>query len=673
MGVDPYKYFRVEAAELHESMGRGVLALERGVTDPDLVPRLLRLAHTLKGAARVVKQRRIADHAHAIEEVLEPLRGSELRADPARIEALFGLLDGIDEAIRALGPSASAEIAITKPSVSRVLVEPAPRGVHADVATMDELRGGLGEARAQLEFLREGAVVLERARRALTALVEQLASPQASAAAAAQTAARDVELVVAAAVQKLSSSVDQIEQELVHAHEAAERMRLTPASSLFIPLERTARDAAQVQGKAVLFEARGEVRLDAQILGVVHNALLQLVRNAVAHGIETATERRAAGKPAEGRVALTVTRQGRRASFVCSDDGRGIDAEALRREAKRRVTTGEFDAAPLLDLLLRGRVSTSGVITELSGRGIGLDVLREAAERLGGEVDVRTERGKGTTIELRVPLTLASLDALRVEVGGHAVAIPLDAVRSTLRARRGDISCTSRGSSLLYGDRPVPFTFLGQLIARELPAEGAAFSAVIVEGASGLAAVGVDRLLGTSTVVQHPLPELGPAADVIAGVWMDAAGIPRLVLDADGVVAATTEATAVSATIAVRRHRILVVDDSLTTRILEQSILESAGYEVTLAASAEEGLELATQQPFSLALVDVEMPGMDGLSFVRRTREDPSLRGIPCILVTSRAAPEDRRRGEEAGARGYVDKNEFDQLELLAQIRRLVA
>jgi two-component system chemotaxis sensor kinase CheA len=197
---------------------------------------------------------------------------------------------------------------------------------------------------------------------------------------------------------------------------------------------------------------------------------------------------------------------------------------------------------------------------------------------------------------------------------------------------------------------------------------------VVVQSGSSWAAVGVERLLGTANVVVRPLPEMVDSIAVVAGASLDAEGNPQLVLDPAGLVAAARAgAEARPAPAPAARAPILVIDDSLTTRMLEQSILESAGFDVDVAVSAEDALVKARDRRYGLFVVDVEMPGMDGFEFVERTRADPVLRETPAILVTSRSAPEDRRRGEQAGARGYILKGEFDQVHLLHTIQRLIA
>jgi two-component system chemotaxis sensor kinase CheA len=325
-------------------------------------------------------------------------------------------------------------------------------------------------------------------------------------------------------------------------------------------------------------------------------------------------------------------------------------------------------------MLLRGGISTSKTVTDVSGRGVGLDVVREAVARLGGEVVFRTDPGIGTTFELVIPPSLASMEALLVEAGGggNATAIPLDAVHSTLRVASGGISRAAPGASVLYEQKAIAFIPLSTALNGARWSADRIWTTVIVGGAAGLAAIGVDRLLGTAKIVVRPLPERLAASPVVAGAMLDAESNPQLVLDPDGLVAAAQRGDASELDPTPQRRPVLVVDDSLTTRMLEQSILESAGYEVDVALSGEEALDTVRRKCYALMLVDVEMPGMDGFTFIARIRSDPALRGIPAILVTSRAAPEDRQRGREVGAQGYIVKSEFDQAELLAMIRPLM-
>jgi two-component system, chemotaxis family, sensor kinase CheA len=276
-------------------------------------------------------------------------------------------------------------------------------------------------------------------------------------------------------------------------------------------------------------------------------------------------------------------------------------------------------------------------------------------------------------LEIVVPVSLAAVEALIVEAGGRTVAIPLDAVKRTLRVAPGDLAQSARGTSMMFEGRDIPFAPLERTLGRTTQSRDVArsWSAVVIEGANALAAVGVERLRGTQNLVLRPLPEFTPGDPTVAGASLDAEGHPQLVLDPEGLVEHVSRVGAMPAAANSARAPILVIDDSLTTRMLEQSILESAGYEVDLATSGEDGLERALKRRYALFLVDVEMPGMDGFTFIERTRKDPALRDIPAILVTSRASAEDRRRGQSVGARAYIVKGEFDQIDLLEKIRLL--
>jgi two-component system chemotaxis sensor kinase CheA len=469
-----------------------------------------------------------------------------------------------------------------------------------------------------------------------------------------------------------------MDRELHELRDTAEQLRLMPVETLLVALERTARDSARSLSRQVAFESTGaDLRLDAHVLAAVQGALVQLVRNAVVHGIESVEARRAAGKPDAGRIAVEASRRGRRIVFTCRDDGGGLDFEAVRRAARQRGLLGA-ETTPsrpedLVRLLLHGGISTATTVTELSGRGIGLDVVRETVAQLGGEVDVHTEPGRGTTFRLVVPPSLASTEVLKVAAGDAIVCMPLDAVRRTLHVAAADIAWAASGASVQYDSQAIPFVPLQTVLDGTPAAAGRGWTVVVVAGAERLAAIGVDRMLGISRSVVRPLPALTPANAVVAGAVLDAEGNPQLALDPDALVADACRGDRPAVAVATRRYPVLVVDDSLTTRMLEQSILESAGYDVDVALSAEEGLETARRRRYALFLVDVEMPGMDGFTFVERVRADPALHDVPAILVTSRNAPEDLQRGRDAGAQGYVVKSDFDQNKLLAMIRPLVA
>jgi two-component system chemotaxis sensor kinase CheA len=542
----------------------------------------------------------------------------------------------------------------------------------------------IAEANARIAPLRSGRAAMGRLHRSAELLAEQLRTGRTEqSTVAARAAAVRLTDELGTLGRRLGDAVDQVERELDEVRGRAEGLRLVPAGSIFTALHRAVRDAAEAQGKPVRFAGHGgDLRMGPHLLAQVSGAFLHVVRNAVVHGIEPEADRIAAGKPAEGTVVVQVERRGRWACFRCSDDGRGFDLAAVRRTAEARGLLPAGDPEPdqqaLVNLVLHGGISTSSTVTEVAGRGIGLDVARDVAAQFGGQVSIRTEPGTGASVELTVSLALLSLNGLLVEADGTVATLPLDMVRSCVRLSEPEAATAVASGRLAYDGKAVPFLPLTRALhGGTSTSDGPGPAVAALVAADGVvAAVGLDRLAGTSTLVARPLPELAPAAPVIGGVSIDLDGNPRLVLDAHGLVAEAVRSAGtgrVAPAEPARRLPILVVDDSLTTRMLERSILESAGYEVDLAASGEEGLGMARSRRYGLYLTDIDMPGIDGFTFVARTRADPALAGVPAILVSSRAGAGDRERGAEVGASAYVVKGEFDQEELLAHIRRLVS
>jgi two-component system chemotaxis sensor kinase CheA len=686
--ADPFRYFRVEAAELVERLGQGALAIEKGEPPGGGVAALLRHAHTLKGAARVVRQVDIAEHAHAIEDVLSPHR-TRTDALPRECAAsLFASIDAIGTLLSSLGaPAAPAPTppAPEKPGAPAPAAKPPKTDeavtLRAEVAEVEAVVDGIGEALVEIEALKGPLGLLEQARQLAELLGRQLAAPRrpdsersSALLERSQRIAEDLRQRLVRLDSGLRHGVGRIRRQLEQTHGSAERLRLVPAGSIFLSLERAAHDAARELGRPIAFSTSGgDVKLDSHVLVVARGALLHVVRNAVAHGLEPAAQRERAGKPAIGSIFLSVARRGRDVVFSCRDDGAGVDIDKVKRAlAQSGQDASALSDAEVLERLLHGGISTSRGVTRLSGRGVGLDVMREAGERLGGRVRLESVRGQGASVELCVPLSIAAVTAVAVECGGRVLSVPLDRVVESVRFTRAEIARAGSRESVCHQGRVLPFAALGRVLGQDVPGTAPAWTSLIVQGASGRVAVGVDRLVGARNLVIRPLPEQARASAVVAGATLDALGNPELVLDGDALVAAVQRFAGATLGPSPPARPILVIDDSLTTRMLEQSILESAGYQVSLATCGEEGLEKARQNPYALFLVDVEMPGIDGFTFVDRVRHDPALAHVPAVLVSSRNAPEDFERGKAVGAHGYIVKGRFDQRELLGLIERLV-
>src|SRR5579859_3275203 len=533
MAQDPYKYFRIEARELLEGLSQGVLELEKGAVGKEPVGRLLRLAHTLKGASRVVRQPAIGDLAHAIEDSLTPFREGREEVPKTRINELLRLLDAIGTRLGALDPvRPQAPSAASRPAGEEPL-----ETVRVELGEMDRLLEGVTETTSQLEGLDLDLEKVETALKSASRLVEEASGRRAAGSAGADPVREERILGLAEELQKtlgdlsrsLGIRIDQAGRELLQVRETANRIRLLPASVIFSSLERAARDAAQSLGKQVAFHAvGGENRLDVQVLGALRDALLHGVRNSVAHGIEPEAERERAGKDPVGQVHLSVQRRGNRMTFICRDDGRGIDIDAVRQAALRKgiptdAKTGTWTADDAVALLLQGGVSTTRSVTEVSGRGIGLDVVRETASRLKGRLQVRTEAGRGTSVEITVPVSLSSLPAILLEAGGTSTAIPLDAVPATRRIAEKEIARTPEGDSVLHEGKGIPLLLLSRILGggAASPKDRKFRSIVIVRSGAEHAALEVDRVLGTGSVVVRHLPEWLWADPVVAGAALD--------------------------------------------------------------------------------------------------------------------------------------------------------
>ena len=690
MGGELDRMFHLEASELTSDLSRSLLTLTKSPERTDLLSHCFRLAHTLKGAARVVRRTDISELAHTMEETLAPYREN---GEPIELDAVSDLLKVLELIRSDLQPpelasrtSASPQYERGERSAERI------ETIRVELTALDALLAGLSEARTQLGGLRAMQALLLRAQRTTADLLQQSAQ-------LSTDTTSELSLKATVGHQRLSEGIEELqrvllqvnretetrlgrgEQELTQAYELLGTLRLVPVSTVFEQLELLAHDAAQVLGKQVALElVGGDVRVEANILLAVRDALLHLLRNAIDHGIEPRTLRLQRGKSAEGRVTVTAERRGRRVIFLCTDDGGGIDVEAVRAAAVTRgVLTAEAAATlppeAALQLIFSAGVSTSRSVTQMSGRGIGLDVVRATAARFNGEVSVTAKSGSGSTIGITVPIALTSLVTLAMAFGDLTVLIPLDSVRGALRLGRGEIIREPTRDSIVYEGQAIPFLSLAALFGLPVAAPEM-WSAVIVQaGQAGphRMALGAERLAGTMEVVVKPLPLAVGAHPFVSGAALDLQGDPRFVLDPRGLLKWRLG----EAPVLVERPRgplqlpVLVVDDSLTTRMLEQSILEAAGYEVDLADSGEEGLRMAQVRSYGLFIVDIEMPGMSGFEFTALTRADPDLSEVPVVLVTSLSSPEHRRRGMEAGAAAYLVKSEFDQnlfVDMIAQL-----
>nr|WP_209980732.1 response regulator [Azospirillum picis] len=468
------------------------------------------------------------------------------------------------------------------------------------------------------------------------------------------------------------------------------RLRMLPADNQLGGLGRMIRDISRAEGKEVEVDARGlEVEADRAVLQRLKDPILHIARNAISHGIETPAERLAIGKRPAARVTIAASVEGARLRLSIEDDGRGLDRAAILRKAVERGLI-DADKVPddpaampveqMTEFLFHPGFSTAARTTELAGRGMGLAIARREVERLQGNLTIAERPGGGTGVVIEVPLSLLSQRLVFVAVQDQTLAIPAADVVG-LRRTTADALFSGIGTPMIrIGDDEIALTSLAALLGMEAPVVPSAertLALVVVRSGERRLALAVDRFVATRETVVTAAEETGlDPSRYIGTVLMDDGG-PALVLNIAGLMPLPGSVLPPPARpgddVPKAKAHILVVDDSITTRTLEKSILEAHGYRVTLCVDGREALErLSEGMEVGLIISDVEMPRMDGFALLQAVKADKRLAELPVILVTSRASDEDRERGLRLGADAYIVKTRFDQNELLAGIRRLL-
>jgi two-component system sensor histidine kinase and response regulator WspE len=411
-----------------------------------------------------------------------------------------------------------------------------------------------------------------------------------------------------------------------------------------------------------------------------------LLRNAIDHGIESEDERRTAGKPSETVVRLEASHSGGMLQVLVADDGRGIDVERVRAAVVKRdlidvVTAGKLSETEVLEFLLLPGFTMKTTVTEISGRGVGLDAVRHMIKEVGGSVRIVSELGKGASFQLRLPLSLSVIRTLLVEIGGEPYAFPLAHIIRTLKLRRNDIESLEGRQLFEFDGRPVGLISAQHVLhggISKLPDDEVPI--VVVGDSTGTYGLVADRFLGERELVVQPLDtRLGKLTDIAAGALMED-GSPVLIVDVEDMIRSVEKLIAAGRLsnvprdddAAKKRKRVLVVDDSLTVRELERKLLDNAGYEVDVAVDGMNGWNAVRSQRFDLVVTDIDMPRMDGIELVTLIKKDSNLSSLPLIIVSYKDREENRRRGLDVGADYYLTKGSFHDQTLLQAVIDLI-
>ncbi len=702
--VDPslLEIFLEELDERVAALEADLLALER-TTEPslrsDLAASVFRSVHSLKGASHAVGARPLESFCHDLEARLAVARIDAGLLDASLIEALIAATDVLTDAGRRLRAGDAPETLVLNSAPSRVSI---PRATEARPAAIPPLRASAPEAATGTETtvqvrteVLDGFVALSGeavvAREQLIVASAALSDLEGFIWAWRKAARgeRGVEEQLAALDTLVTDRVARV-SEAVHGHERVasvldgrlRTLRLQPFALACAGLDRMVRDLAHAAGKRVDLQIAGQdLELDRAILSRLRDPIRHLVRNAVDHGVEAPEDRERVGKAPSATIVVSATLLGDRVEVAVADDGRGVDERSVLRHAANQGLPAPRDPGALGRLLFSAGFSTKAVVSKVSGRGVGLDAVRTSIEAMLGRVRVEWAADQGTRFILQVPISLATEHSVLVHSGGCTFALPSRDVRRAFLVRTEDLRSLVGQLTLVddSGGRPVPVQDLAASLGLPVHARKGAPVAVVVASEDREVAFLVDEAIEARDLVMLTLGRRLQELPLIVGAAILGNGEIALLVDAARLVAApaigvsTLASPRAEAAAHAALPRVLVVDDSATTRSLLRSILETAGYEVALAvdgAEAWSGLQLRVPD---LIVCDVDMPRMNGLDLCAAVRDSPRLRGVPFVLVTSLGTDRDRQRGMELGADAYIVKGEFDQSTLLDTVRGLLA
>ena len=466
-------------------------------------------------------------------------------------------------------------------------------------------------------------------------------------------------------------------------------MHMLPFSSLLEMFPRLARELARDQGKQLELLIQGDkIEIDRRILEEMKDPFIHLLRNCIDHGLEKPPAREQKGKTAQGTITVAITQQDSgKIEILFADDGAGIDVGKVKAAAARMgiISADELDKLDereALALIFRSGVSTSPMVTDLSGRGLGLAIVREKVEHLGGAIALDTHPDAGTTIRIVLPLTFATFRGVLVRTGGQLFIIPVTGVERVARVAGKDILTVENRETIPLDGQAVSLVQLGNVLGmpqKNAAAEAAAHAQVVVMGVGpARVAFRVDEILGEREVLVKALGRQLVRVRNIAGATVLGGGRVVPVLNVPDLMKSAVKLTASPLMPAAgepaeaQKRSILVVEDSIISRTLIKNILESAGYTVATAVDGLDAYTLLKTAAFDLVVSDVEMPRMNGLDLTAKIRSDKQLSELPVVLVTALDSREHRERGIDVGANAYIVKGSFDQSNLLGVIRQLI-
>jgi two-component system chemotaxis sensor kinase CheA len=717
-----FQIFREECREHLQKLTDGLMMLERRPNETPLDD-VLRSAHSLKGASRMMGLVAIETVSHHLETLLTQLTRGEKPLTPHIMDALYKGIDTISRVLHALeaghepenieavvlelqiatgeknGPEPSPSHGLpgskqaapiiakdNKFSAKRAKKEEASGLTTIRVQTdkLDSLMNQVGELLVSKIEALENVRQIEEALELLDEVRKRLAKETRQSPLLNRLDALGEQLY--GPVLALSECSRRLERLIDDIHEGIRDLRLLPLSTILEPFPRMVRDMSRDLGKDVELILEGtSTHLDKKILEELRDPLIHLVRNSIDHGIEPPEDRSERGKPQKGRLLIAARQEGGRVLISVSDDGKGLDRKEIEKTAVERGIASAEEIARWRDenvweLVFRAGFSTARKVTEVSGRGVGLDAVLARIESLKGSLSTESKTGEGVTFTLSLPLTLSTTHALLFRVGGDVYCLPTDALEKTLLLSQDQIGSVEGKPTVVVDGMPLAFAWLADVLNLPEERKNGVIPAVLLRTQKGRVVFGVDTLLGEEEVVVKGLGKLLSQVPNLSGGTILGNGQIGLILNPNDLVRLLSHqavgrpspARTASPGPPLRPKRVLVVEDSLTTRNLEKTILEAAGFDVTTAVDGEDALIKLHEKSVDIVISDVQMPRMDGFTLIERVKKEPRFRDVPVILVTSLQTESDKKRGIEAGADAYITKGSFDQKHLLDIIQRFV-
>lgn len=703
--------FKAEADERLQRLDDLLLSLAKNPGDASTIEEAFREAHSLKGAARMLGLSGVQVLAHKLEDGLNLARRGgaslapgvlvDMEVDLKAIRLRVAEAVGEASPVQAAPAPPRAAPAIPAPSPPRPGPPRAPRrpeppsspevenvSEHPSLPFhIDSVRVDTRKLDTLMTYSGELVVTGTRAGRRLRQLDDllELCETWAREDRARGNGQRWAKLEANLLELRAGQAEDgaRVDRLAAAVADTVSQMRLLPLSSVFKLFPRLVRELAIEQRKEVdLVLEGGETNADKRILEEIKDPLMHMLRNAVDHGIELPDVRQRAGKPRRGTLRVRASQGSSGVSITVSDDGRGVDEAALGRVAvERGLATAEALATmtprEIRSLMFAPGLSTSRFVTDVSGRGVGLDVVRTNVERLKGAIEVDSTPGSGVTIVVRLPTSLSTTRALLVRVRGFLYGLPSHAVTRTVRVEPSEIFTVEGRRAILHRGLPTSVASLADLLELRVPPgpQEPAYCVLSTVGAE-VFGVMVDELVDEQEVVLKPASGLVDRVRNVMGATILNSGDICTVLEPNELLRSMPASARggkkrVEAAVA-RKRVVLLAEDSITTRAQERRILEGAGYEVVAAVDGLDAYQQLATRTFDAVVTDVEMPNMTGLELAEKIRSNTRYNELPIILVTSLASDEDKRRGLEAGANAYISKPEFDQRTLLDCLERLV-